>query len=79
MAIALFVIIIIAFIICVFYLIYLKVNHRSIDEDDCAISKKNGIQIRLKEIKKKERKQALKKKRELEKLDKRQSKKNLYK
>ncbi len=76
MATAIFVLILIAFIICVFYLIYLKVNHRSLDEDDCVLSKKKGMQIRLKEMKKKERKQALKKKRELEKLDRKQSKEN---
>lgn len=69
-------IVFIAFIASIGYLIYLKAHNRSIDEDDCALSKRNGIKIRLQEMKKKERKQALKKKRELEKLDRQESKKH---
>lgn len=64
------------FFIVVGYLIYLKKNNRSLDEDDCSISRKDDLLRRIKWMKQKERKASLKKKRELEMLDRKASKKN---
>lgn len=64
----------IGFIAAVSYLIYLKANGRDIDEDDCHIRKRHDLKAFIATQKAKERKLALKKKRELEKLDRMESK-----
>lgn len=70
-------VVLIAFLCVVGYLLYLKKNNRSMDEEDCVLGKKKAILSEMRRMKKKERKQALKKKRELEQLDRRHSKKGI--
>ena len=63
----------IAFVCVLCYLLYLKKNNRSMDEDDCVIGKRNALLSQMQAMKKKQRKLALKKKRELERLDRKSS------
>lgn len=74
--IVLLVILLLAFLGSISYIIYLHAHHRSIDEDDCHIGKKDDLKAYIETEKKRERKASLKKKRELEKLDQQESKKN---
>lgn len=69
-------IVLIAFVAVFVYLLKLKKEHRSLDEDDCIAGKRKILLLQIKAMKKKERKEALKKKRELEKLDRKSSGKN---
>lgn len=66
-------VVLVAFVCVVCYLLYLKKHNRSMDEDDCVIGKKNALLSQIQAMKKKERKNALRKKRELEKLDRKYS------
>lgn len=65
-----------AFIAAVSYLLYLRLHGRDIDEDDCHLSKNKRVLSEYKAMKERDRKASLKKKRELEKLDREESRLN---
>lgn len=76
-AITLIVLLSLLFLLALSYLLYLKAHGRDLDEEDCHIGKRDSLKAYLAQQKKRERKLALKKKRELEKLDRQESKRNL--
>lgn len=64
-----------AFIGVVSYLLYLKVHGRNIDEEDCQFARNRRVLNSFRAQRQRERKASLKKKRELDRLDRLESKK----
>lgn len=65
-----------AFAGAVGYLVYLKAHGRNIDEEDCRLARNRHVLNQFRAQRQRERKASLKKKHELERLDRLESKKN---